>query len=123
MTPLDSPICSTAFAPTTSPQSAPTRTTRPPVPSPDDSTRPRLTAQLNLTARLNLTVQLRRITLLLGMLLIEWSTRPEAHSGTPSDTATDNDTEALIRRHHTHRALEQEQRRAEARMLMAPLAW
>ncbi|SMY12249.1 hypothetical protein [Brevibacterium jeotgali] len=112
MTPLDSPICSTAFAPTTSPpQSAPTQTTRPPVPSPDDSTRPRLTAQL------------RRITLFLGLLLVEWSTRSEAHSGTPSDTATDSDTETLIRRHHTHRALEHEQRRAEARMLMAPLAW
>lgn len=120
---IDSPTHATAFAPTTFRQSTSTQTTRAPIPRPHDTARPHVTAVLHLTAHLHLTALLRRITLSLGLLLVEWSTRPEAYSRAHSDTETLTDTETLIRRHHTHRAVEQEQRRAEARMLMAPLAW
>lgn len=83
----------------------------------------------HLTGDRQLTSRLRRITLSLGLLLVEWSTRTEAHSPThDADRAaagrrTHTDHETLIRRHHTRRALEQEQLRAEARILMAPFSW
>ncbi len=95
MTPTDSPTHSTAFAP----------------------------GDPHLTARL------RRFTLSLGLLLVGWSTRSGAYSPAhaPDRAAaarrSHTDHETLIRRHHTHRALEQERQRAEARMLMAPLSW
>lgn len=102
MTPIDSPTHSTAFAGST--------------------TRTRLADDGYFAALL------RRVTLSLGLLLVEWSARSGAHSSTrDADRAAagrraPTDHETLIRRHHTQRALEQEQRRAEARMLMAPLA-
>ncbi|SLM94490.1 hypothetical protein FM105_04135 [Brevibacterium yomogidense] len=51
------------------------------------------------------------------------ATDRRTHSSTSTQTLTHADHETLIRRHHTQRTLEQEQQRAEARMLMAPLAW
>lgn len=103
----------------------------------DSPTRTHTTADQHTTDR-HLTA-LRRVTLAVGLLLVEWSTRAEAHSpahaasrpatdrrthtSTSKQTLTHADHETLIRRHRTQRTLEQEQQRAEARMLMAPLAW